>query len=116
MSDSKYLCLQRSQPNPSARRQPPSPAEMDQMYAQFNAWRDKFRDNIVDLGGRLGAKSRIVTAEGEIDGPFMELKELIGGYMIVSAASLEAAVEIAKQCPGVVGPGSSLEVRQISTP
>lgn len=116
MSDNRYLCLQRSQSNPTGKRQPPSPAEMDQMYAQFNAWREKFRDNIVDLGGRLSAKSRIVTDAGEIDGPSVELKELIGGYMIVSADSLEAAAEIARQCPGVVGPGSSVEIRQISTP
>ena len=46
----------------------------------------------------------------------MEAKEVIGGYMIVSAGSLEEAMEIARQCPGVVRPGSSIEVREINTP
>ena len=46
----------------------------------------------------------------------MEAKEVIGGYMIVSAPSLEEAVEVARQCPGVVRPGSSIEVREINTP
>ena len=41
---------------------------------------------------------------------------LVGGYMIVSADSLEEATEIARQCPGVVGPKSSVEVREIHTP
>jgi hypothetical protein len=115
MSERKYLCLQRSTVG-GAGGSKPSPAEMDQMYATFNAWREKFQNNIVDLGGRLGGKSKIVTSEGEIDGPSVELKELIGGYMIVAAASIEEAAEIARQCPGVVRPGSSVEVREISVP
>jgi hypothetical protein len=36
--------------------------------------------------------------------------------MIVSAESLGEATEVARQCPGLVGPGSSVEVREINTP
>ena len=46
----------------------------------------------------------------------MEAKEVVGGFMIISAESLEEAVEVARECPGVVMPGSSVEVREISTP
>ncbi len=45
---------------------------------------------------------------------FVEAKEVIGGYMIVSAESMEEAVEVARESPGVF-PGSSVEVREIST-
>ena len=108
----KYLCIQRGQPGQDEK---PSPAQMQEMYAKFNDWRVKFQENIVDMGGRLGG-GQVVTTEGAMDGPFVEAKEVIGGYMIVSAESLEKAVEIARGCPGLVGPGSGVEVREINTP
>ena len=115
MSKKNYLCIQRSQPEQQAKCEAPSPAQMEEMYARFNAWKEKFQDNIVDMGGRLIAGGKIVTSEGATDGPFAEAKEVIGGYMIVSAESMEEAVEVARQSPGVF-PGSSVEVREISTP
>ena len=115
MPNQKYLCLQRGQPGQPEKGEKPSPAQMEEMYAHFNAWKEKFRENLVDMGGRLKS-GKIVTSEGAMDGPFVEAKEVIGGYMIVSAASLEEAMEIARQCPGVVRPGSSIEVREINTP
>jgi hypothetical protein len=88
---------------------------MEEMYAKFNAWKEKFQENLVDMGGKLGG-GKVVTSEGATDGPFVEAKEVVGGYMIVSAESIEEAVEIARQSPGVAMPGSSVEVREISTP
>jgi hypothetical protein len=116
MPTQNYLCIQRSQGAPAGKREAPSPAQMEQMYAQFNAWRETFKDNIVDLGGRLKSGGKIVTSEGEVDGPSVEMKELIGGYMIIAAETLEEAADVARQCPGVIRPGSSVEVREISTP
>jgi len=48
-----------------------------------------------------------------IDGPFAELKEVLGGYWIINVASREAAIEWAKKCPG--GPNETIEVRQIQS-
>jgi hypothetical protein len=93
----------------------PSPAQMQAMYEKFNAWRERFQKNLPDLGGRLG-KGRLVTAQPPPDGPFIELKELVGGYMIVSADSLDEAVAIARECPGVVRPGSGVDVIEIHAP
>lgn len=109
----KYLCLQRNVPG-SANAERPSPSEMQELYAKFNAWREKFKDNLVDLGGRLG-EGRIATVQPP-DGPFVEVKELVGGYMIVSAHSLEQAIEVARACPGLVRPGSGVEVIEIHSP
>jgi hypothetical protein len=67
------------------------------------------------MGGRLGA-GRLVTTEPMVDGPLVEVKELVGGYMIVAAESLEAAIEVARQCPGLMRPGSGVEVIEILTP
>ena len=113
MPKQKYLCIQRSQPGKGEK---PSPAQMEEMYATFNAWKDKFQENIVDMGGKLKSGGKIVTSEGATDGPFVEAKEVIGGYMIVSAGSIEEAMEVARQSPGVAMPGSSVEIREINNP
>lgn len=47
---------------------------------------------------------------------FVEAKEIAGGFMIVEAESLEQAVLVAAESPGVAMPGSSVEVREIVTP
>jgi hypothetical protein len=106
----KYLCLQRALPGGDGEK--PSPAQMQAMYGKFNEWREKFRNNLVDMGGRLGA-GRVATTQPPPDGPFVEIKELVGGYMIVSAATLEEAIEVARGCPGLVRPGSGVEVIEI---
>jgi len=111
----KYLCLQRNLASATPSGDKPSPAQMQAMYAKFNDWREKFQTNLVDLGGRLGA-GRIATAGPTTDGPLVEVKELVGGYMIISADSLEAALGIARECPGLVRPGSGVEVIEIHSP
>lgn len=113
MPKQKYLCIQRSQPGGGGEK--PSAAQMEEMYAKFDAWREKFKNNIVDMGGRLGT-GKVVTSKGETDGPFAEAKEVVGGFMVVSANSLDEAIAVARECPGVVMPGSSVEVREIHTP
>ena len=108
----KYLCMQRSLPG--GNDEGPAPAQIEDMYTKFNEWREKFQKNLVDMGGKLGA-GRLVTTEPASDGRFVEVKELVGGYMIVSAESLEEAIEVARGCPGLVGPGSGVEVIEIQT-
>ncbi len=116
MSETKqnYLCMQRSQPGQSSQEKP-SPAQMQEKFAAFQAWQTKFQDNIVDMGGKLGNGKR-VTTEGATDGPFVESKELIGGYMILRATSLEEAIEIASGLPGLVSAGSCVDVFAIHSP
>lgn len=45
------------------------------------------------------------------NGPFGDIKETIGGYIIVKAASVEEAVEFAKGSPVLQGEGNSIEIR-----
>ncbi len=86
------------------------------MYAKFNAWKDKFASNIVDMGGKLTGGGKIVTSEGATDGPLVEAKEAVGGFMIIEAENMEKAMEVVRESPGVAMPGSSVEVREIHTP
>ena len=108
----RYLCIQRSQPG--GKREKPSPAQMEEMYAKFQAWKEKFEKNIVDMGGKLGS-GKVVTSKGAMDGPFVEAKEVVGGFMIVSAESLDEAITVASGCPGLVRRGSGVEVIEIRT-
>ena len=109
----KYLVFLRSIPGKQER---PSPAQMQQMYAAFDAWTAKFKANIVDLGGQLKPGGKILTASGLSDGPFAEAKEVVGGFMVIAAESYEQAAQVARECPGVVRPGASVEIREIVAP
>lgn len=48
------------------------------------------------------------------NGPFGEIKETIGGYVIVRAQSVDEAVEFAKGSPVLQGQGNTVEVRKIA--
>jgi hypothetical protein len=48
------------------------------------------------------------------NGPFGDIKETIGGYIMVKADSVEEAVEFAKGCPVLQGDGNTVEVRKIA--
>ena len=59
--------------------------------------------------------SRVVWHNNVVtNGPFGDIKETIGGLMVVIADSFEEAVEFAKGCPVLQGEGNSLEVRKIA--
>jgi hypothetical protein len=56
MPNKKYLMLQRTSRDAGPASGPPSPAQMQEMFAQFNAWKEKFKANILDMGGKLKAE------------------------------------------------------------
>jgi hypothetical protein len=113
MPTQKYLVIHRSTPGT---REPPSPAQMQEMYAAFNAWKEKFKTNILDMGGKLKAGGKVLTPSGVVDGPFVEAKEIVGGFMVVAADNYDRALEVARECPGLLSPGSSIEIREIASP
>ncbi|MGB0932377.1 MAG: YciI family protein [Chitinophagales bacterium] len=61
--------------------------------------------NQLSYEGRLVKPGNIVT-----DGPYAEVKEIIGGYMVVKAEDYDEAIEIAKNCP-ILGTGGHVEIR-----
>jgi hypothetical protein len=58
-------------------------------------------------GGKTVNKGNVVT-----DGPFAEGKEIVGGFFIVKANSIEDAAEMAKSCPDLPL-GGTVEVRDV---
>jgi uncharacterized protein YndB with AHSA1/START domain len=113
MPKHKYLVLFRNRPTAGA--QPaPSPERMQQMFAAYNEWKERFKEEILDMGDKLASAGRVVTASGVADGPFVEAKEIVGGYMIVSASDFDRAVEVVRACPAIHVPGASLEIRELA--
>jgi hypothetical protein len=61
--------------------------------------------------------ARVSFAKGKpsvTDGPFIESKEVLGGYWLVEAPSKEEVVKWAQRCPA--GDGDTIEIRQIFGP
>ncbi len=88
--------------------EPESPEEGAKMMAKWKAWVDGLGDAAVNPGTPLG-KSRIVSADGVSDdgGP-----NPMSGFSIVKADNMDAALEIAKQCP-FLDTGGTLEVAEV---
>ena len=47
------------------------------------------------------------------DGPFLETKEVLGGFYLLQAADLDAAIAMARQLPEVAADHSGVEVRPL---
>ncbi len=84
---------------------------------RYHEWFQRLSGEGVLAGGRpLFAGGRVVAMEknGNVtDGPFVETKEVIGGYILINAASLEEATEIAKTFPPLER-GATIELRELS--
>ena len=93
-----------------------SPEQMQQVSDQWMAWfKGLTEDGKCIAGNPLEPKGKIVTGKGGrvvSDGPFAESKEAIGGYFLLKVDSMEEAVAIAQQCPGLPH-GAKVEVRPV---
>jgi hypothetical protein len=47
-----------------------------------------------------------------VDGPYAEVKEIVGGYLVVKAANLDEAMKLAEACP-ILSIGGHVEVRAV---
>jgi len=94
-----------------------SPEELQKVTSNFMAWFERLSaDGIAKGGAPLESETHVVSAsKGRIvsDGPFAESKEAIAGFFLLHVASMEEAVEIAKQCP-TLKYGVNVEVRQVA--
>ena len=68
---------------------------------------------MVDPGDGLTEEGRVVDPKVVTDGPFVESKEIVGGFSIVQAGTIDAAAALAKGCPALLT-GGSVEVRTLA--
>ena len=91
----------------------------DQMQAHIQKWFDWLGAGeqagwVVAMGDALTPEGRVVHADSSVtDGPYVESKELVGGYSVIEAADYDAACEHARGCP-IYSMGGCVEVREIA--
>jgi hypothetical protein len=108
----KFLFVYR---NSSDSTRPMPPEEMQQMLQKWNTWITEGlrRGWILDAGDALNPEGRVVGAKVVTDGPFVESKEIVGGFSIIQADTIDAAAQLAKGCPGLLV-GGTVEVRPLA--
>ncbi|MFP5039457.1 YciI family protein [Parasediminibacterium sp. JCM 36343] len=92
-----------------------SPAEMEQMMKYWMDWIGGIaaQGKLLDPGNRLAVEGKVLKPNNIIvDGPYVEVKESIGGYIAVKADSLEEALELSKGCP-ILNVNGNVEIREI---
>jgi hypothetical protein len=93
-----------------------SPEKMQEVAGEWMAWFKRLSDQGTAIAGNpLEPAGKVVSGKGGrvvADGPFAEAKEAIGGYFLLNVNTLEDAVAIAKECPGLPY-GAKVEVRPV---
>jgi hypothetical protein len=91
---------------------------IEQMMAAYLAYTESMKKAGVWLGGdRLrptsdGTSVRVQNGETKVvDGPYAETKEQLGGYYMIEAPDLDAALAWAARCPGAAH--GTIEVRPL---
>jgi hypothetical protein len=102
--------------NPSA--EPPDPAVSAEILNQYNGYTQMLKDSGAFLAGEalrpVTTATTIREKDGQTiitDGPFAETKEGLGGFYLIDAPDLDAALALGAQCPGVRY--GSIEVRPV---
>jgi hypothetical protein len=110
----KFLLIYRE---PTDKRAKPSPEEMQALGEAWQTWMQKFRSAIV-TGDGLKPTGRLLKAGLVTDGPYTEAKEIIASFTIIQADDYDAALAIARECPGDDNrwpncPARALEIREM---
>lgn len=111
----RFICFQRSIASISSEADGPDGASMEPFQTAFASWMERHGANLPDMGGRFGPTT-MVLPDGASIPTGKGVKDIVGGYMIISADDMEAAVAIARVFPGLVRPGSGVEVVEIREP
>jgi len=95
-----------------------SKASKEEMQAIGKKWQDwvggiAAQGKLASHGPRLAQDGKVLKAGGVItDGPFVEIRERLGSFIVVKADSLDEATTLAHGCPALDA-GGSVEIRQI---
>ena len=92
-----------------------SPEELQERMGKWFSWGDKMKEQGILRGGAaLYPKGKRISGPERVesDGPFVESKELVGGYYTVEVASFEEAAKVAQDYPDY-DLGGSVEIREV---
>jgi hypothetical protein len=95
---------------------PPSPELMEEM-GRFNEELANAGVLLAGEGLQPSSKGARVLFDGQkrtvTDGPFTETKELIAGFWLIQAKSIDEAIEWVKRVPNPTGAEGVIEIRQV---
>ena len=109
----EYLFLFRGGDNASLHE---SPEKLQAHMQQWMQWMGGLQEKQQLVGAQplnQTGKQITGTAKTVTEGPFMEGKEMVGGYLVCKAESYNAAIEIAKGCPILEFDDGKVEVREV---
>jgi hypothetical protein len=109
----KFLFVYRSEPFDMSKF---SPEQMQESMDRWTKWIGQgFAEGwMLNAGDALMPEGRVVSKDQVVtDGPFVEAKEVVGGYSIIQAASFDEAIKYAKCCPNVTE-GGQVEIRPLA--
>ena len=94
-----------------------SPEQAQQTMKRWQAWFKDLTDKgqLKNLGQPLEDAGKVVGGRSKAtitDGPYMETKDVIGGFSLIEARDLDQAAKIAAGCP-IIETGGSVEVRPV---
>ncbi len=92
-----------------------TPEKMQELAKKWHQWVSHIaaQEKLVSNGTRLSMEGKVLRTGGVItDGPFVEIKEKLGSFIIVSAEDLEEATTLAHGCPAI-DEGGSVEIRTV---
>ena len=91
-----------------------SPEELQANMGKWMAWVDKLNASGQYVSGEaLLPGGKLVTGHNAVtDGPYTEGKELVGGYFVINAGSMDEALAIANEYPDFQY-GGTVQVRQV---
>jgi len=95
-----------------------SPEQMQMWMKQQMEWVGSIaaQNKFVSGTGLLFDNAKVVNHKKLVtNGPFGDIKETLGGYIIVKAGSADEAAEFAKGAPVLQGEGNTVEIREILT-
>lgn len=89
----------------------------EDMQADMPHWQ-QWMGSLAQQGKLVSSKpvdyaGAVVSNQGVAEGPYKAINELVAGYLICKADSLEEAIVISKGCPILKYPQGSVEVRAI---
>jgi hypothetical protein len=93
-----------------------SPEQMQVELAHWNTWMGSIAQQGKLIGGQpLYPHGKVLkgTSKRLTDGPFIEGKDIVGGYLLIKANDIDDAIEISKGCPNLNLPNGSVEVREV---
>jgi hypothetical protein len=109
----KYLFVYRGSGDAMAKM---TPAERQQNMQKWEQWIGEGMQTgwMLDPGDGLTREGCVVNAKKVVtDGPFVESKEIMGGFSIVQADTLRGAAKLANGCPALLN-GGTVEVRPLA--